>query len=96
VPRQATTGGKPRLLRISKRGNGDLRMLLIHGARTALPGLAKKDTPLGWWVKALLARAHRNVVTVAPIAWTVLARDRWYVAVQTAANSGGRGKGREV
>ena len=77
-------------------------MLLIHGARTALPGLAKKDTPLGRWVKALLARAHRNVVTVAlanklaRIAWTVLARDRWYVAVQTAANSGGRGKGREV
>lgn len=98
VPRQATTGGKPRLLRISKRGNGYLRMLLIHGARTALPGLAKKDTPLGRWVKALLARAHRNVVTVAlanklaRIAWTVLAGDRWYVAVQTAANSGGRGK----
>jgi transposase len=42
VPRQATTGGKPKLLRISKRGNGYLRMLLIHGARTALPGLAKK------------------------------------------------------
>jgi transposase len=54
VPRQATTGGKPRLLHISKRGNGYLRMLLIHGARTALPGLAKKDTPLGRWVKALL------------------------------------------
>jgi transposase len=41
VPRQATTGGKPRLPRISKRGNGYLRVLLIHGARTALPGLAK-------------------------------------------------------
>ena len=38
VPRQATTGGKPRLLHISKRGNGYLRMLLIHGARTSLPG----------------------------------------------------------
>jgi len=88
VPRQATTGGKPRLLRISKRGNGYLRVLLIHGARTALPGLAKKDTPLGRWVKALLARAHRNVVTVAlanklaRIAWAVLARDRQYVTVQ--------------
>jgi len=35
---------------------GYLRMLLIHGALTALPGLAKKDTPLGRWVKALLAR----------------------------------------
>jgi len=71
---------------------GYLRMLLIHGARTALPGLAKKDTPLGRWVKALLARAHRNVVTAAltnkltRIAWTVLARDRRYVAVQTAAS----------
>ena len=90
VPRQATTGGKPRLLRISKRGNGYLRMLLIHGARTALPGLAKKDMPLGRWVKALLARAHRNVVPLANklarIAWTVLARDRRYVAVQTAAS----------
>ena len=91
VPRQATTGGKPRLLRISKRGNGYLRVLLIHGRARLSPGLAKKDTPLGRWVKALLARAHRNVVTaaltnkLARIAWTVLARDRRYVAVQTAA-----------
>jgi len=71
---------------------GYLGMLLIHGARTALPGLAKKDTPLGRWVKALLARAHRNVVTaaltnkLARIAWTVLAGDRQYVAVQAAAS----------
>src|SRR6185312_298298 len=82
VPRQATTGGKPRLLGISKRGNRYLRMLLIHGARTALPGLAKSDTPLGRWLKALLERTHRNVATVAlanklaRIAWAVLAHDR--------------------
>src|SRR5207245_11327605 len=44
VPHQATTGGKPRLLHISKRGNGYLRMLLIHGARTALPVLATTET----------------------------------------------------
>ena len=37
VPRQATTGGKPRLMGISKRGNKYLRTLLIHGARAALP-----------------------------------------------------------
>jgi transposase len=91
VPRQATTGGKPRLLRISKRGNGYLRMLLIHGARTALPGLAKKNTPLGHWLRGLLARTHRNVVIVAlanklaRIAWAVLARDRQYVTIQAAA-----------
>jgi transposase len=90
VPRQATTGGKPRLLRISKRGNGYLRVLLIHGRARLSPGLVKKDMPLGRWVKALLARAHRNVVPLANklarIAWTVLARDRRYVAVQTAAS----------
>src|SRR6266513_1625039 len=33
TPRQMTTGGKPRLLGISKRGNRYLRKNLIHGAR---------------------------------------------------------------
>ena len=43
VPRQATTGGKPRLLGISKRGNRYLRKNLVHGARAALlaPGRAR-------------------------------------------------------
>jgi transposase len=65
VPRQATTGGKPRLLGISKRGNGYLRRLLIHGARAALPGLSGGPTSLGDWLRGLLARAHRNVAVVA-------------------------------
>ena len=43
VPRQVSTGGKPRLLGISKRGNGYLRKMLIHGARAALPSLAKAE-----------------------------------------------------
>jgi transposase len=47
VPRQMTTGGKPRLLGISKRGNKYLRKLLVHGARAALPALAACQTPLG-------------------------------------------------
>ena len=41
TPRQATTGGKPRLMGISKRGNKYLRTLLIHGARAALPHLER-------------------------------------------------------
>lgn len=45
VPRQVTTGGKPRLVGITKRGNRYLRVL--HGARSALPGLAASSTPLG-------------------------------------------------
>jgi transposase len=80
VPRQFTTGGKAKLLGISKRGNKYLRKLLIHGARAALPHIAARDTALGRWVKALLARAHKNIAVVAlanklaRIAWAVLRR----------------------
>src|ERR1700750_1010730 len=65
VPRQMTTGGKPRLMGISKRGNKYLRKLLIHGARAALPYVAEKDTALGRWAKSLLSRVHQNVAVVA-------------------------------
>ena len=65
VPQQFTTGGKPKLLGISKRGNKYLRRQLIHGARAALPYVAERDTPLGRWAKGLMSRAHRNVAVVA-------------------------------
>jgi len=85
VPRQFTTGGRPKLLGISKRGNRYLRKLLIHGARAALPHVAERDTPLGRWAKALLERAHPNVAIVAfanklaRIAWAVLRRGEGFV-----------------
>jgi transposase len=78
IPRQATTGGKPRLLGITKRGNTYLRTLLIHGARAALPSLSASATPLGAWLRGLIGRAHKNKVVVAlagklaRIAWAVL------------------------
>jgi transposase len=81
VPKQHTTGGKPRLLGISKRGNKYLRMLFIHGARAAMPTLAKSSTPLGMWLRGLLARTHRNIAVVAlanklaRIAWAMLRRE---------------------
>ncbi len=82
VPRQHTTGGRPRLLGISKRGNTYLRTLLIHGARAALPSLSGSDTPLGRWLRAMIDRGvHRNVVVVAlanklaRIAWAALRKD---------------------
>jgi transposase len=65
VPKQMTTGGKPKLLGISKRGNSYLRKMLIHGARAALPSLSKGETPMGSWLRDLLARAHVNTVVVA-------------------------------
>lgn len=78
TPRQMTTGGKPRLGGITKRGNVYLRTMLIHGARAALPGLSRSDTPLGAWLRELMARSHVNVAVVAlaaklaRIAWAVL------------------------
>jgi transposase len=89
VPRQFTTGGKPKLLGISKRGNKYLRRQLIHGARAALPYVAERDTPLGRWAKGLLSRAHHNVAVVAyanklaRIAWAVLRRGERFAATGT-------------
>jgi transposase len=51
VPRQITTGGKPRLVGITKRGNKYLRKLLVHGARSVMPALAASATPLGGWLR---------------------------------------------
>ena len=92
VPRQITTGGKPRLVGITKRGNKYLRKLLIHGARAALPSLATSATPLGGWLRALMQRMHKNAAVVAlanklaRIVWVVLRRgEEFDAAVVTAA-----------
>jgi transposase len=80
VPRQVTTGGKPRLVGITKRGNKYLRKLLIHGARSVLPMLAASSSPLAGWLQGLLKRMHKNAVVVAlanklaRIVWVVLRR----------------------
>jgi transposase len=90
VPKQATTGGKPKLLGITKRGSRYLRKNLIHGARAAMPRLAATDTKLGRWLRDLLARAHKNTAVVAlanklaRIVWAVLARGRTYEAAAAA------------
>jgi transposase len=79
VPYQHSTGGKTKLLGISKRGNGYLRRLFVHGARSALRSLVGKTTGLGRWITALIARVHINVAVVAlankiaRIVWAVLA-----------------------
>lgn len=91
TPRQATTGGRPKLLGISKRGNRYLRGNLIHGARAALPHVLACETPLGRWARGLSKRAHRNVVVVAlaaklaRIVWAVLRSGRPFDATVAAA-----------
>ncbi len=86
TPREHSSGGKQRLLGISKRGNTYLRTLLIHGARTVLRHATGKPDRLSRWVLAIQARRGANVAAVAlanklaRIAWAVLARDRRYRA----------------
>ena len=76
VPRQNSSGGKARLGRISKRGDRDLRRLLITGAQAVLRWPRAVDA--NPWLKALLARRPRLVAAVAlanklaRIAWAVM------------------------
>lgn len=61
VPRQSSTGGVDRLGGISKRGNGYLRRLLIHGSRSIMRWRSKS-----WiWLAKLRSRRPANVATVA-------------------------------
>jgi transposase len=91
TPRQHSTGGKTKLLGITKRGNGYLRKQLIHGARAAMPHLAAKSNALGAWLQHLLARSHPNVVVVAlaaklaRIAWAVLRNEKDFDRAVVAA-----------
>jgi transposase len=93
VPRQQTTGGKPRLRGITKRGNVYLRKLLIHGARAAMTPLSGTNTLLGKWLRGLRARAHVNTVVVAlanklaRIAWAILRTGQTFEAREAVAKA---------
>jgi transposase len=81
VPRQHATGGKERLLGLSKRGDGYLRRQLIHGARAVVRVAQGREGPLWTWINRLRAWRHFNVVVAAVAnkmargAWVLLARD---------------------
>ncbi|MFV0576245.1 MAG: IS110 family transposase [Vibrio sp.] len=78
VPRQFSTGGKPKLLGVSKRGNKQLRCFFIHGARAILARPETTGKVFGEWLVNLRATKPFNVVVVAlanklaRIAWAVL------------------------
>ena len=79
VPRQYSTGGKANLLGISKRGDKNLRRLLVQCARVYLQQLKSQHGALAEWVRSLLIRRHSNVVAcalankLARIAWAISA-----------------------
>jgi transposase len=84
VPKQYSTGGKAKLLGITKRGNRYLRTLFVHGARAVLLRVKYDTGGLGQWVHRLSLRAPRNKVIVAianklaRIAWVVLSSGNEY------------------
>jgi transposase len=86
VPRQASSGGKERLLGISKRGDTYLRTLLIHGARSVLWRLKSTAEDTQGWLARLAARRNANIAAVAlanknaRIVWALLAHCRDYQA----------------
>ena len=81
TPKHHGTGGKERILGISKRGDAYLRQLLVHGARAAVRTAKSKTDPLSRWINALLTHKHSNVVTVAlanktaRMAWALIRHD---------------------
>jgi len=82
VPRQYSTGGKANLLGISKRGDKNIRRLLVQCARAIMQRVDKRTDQLGCWIRAMMQRRHSNVVAcalankLARIAWAVAARNQ--------------------
>jgi transposase len=84
VPREHSTGGQPRLLGISKRGDRYLRKLLVHGARATLRWVDTRADDRSQWLRALIARRGKNRAAVAlanknaRIVWALLAHNQEY------------------
>jgi transposase len=84
VPRQHTTGGKERLLGISKRGDTYLRKLLVHGARATLRWVGRKTDRRSQWMRQLVERRGKNRTAVAianknaRIVWALLTSHQAY------------------
>jgi transposase len=90
VPRQRSSGGKPTLLGISKRGDTYLRTLLIHGARSVIYADGRKLSEESW-LKKLLVRRNKNIAAVAlanknaRTVWAMLARGERFRSCYTPA-----------
>ncbi len=84
VPRQHSTGGKPTLGSISKRGNTYLRELFIQGAQSSFVHLKRDQSSLGQWLRQVEMRRQRQVAIVAlankmvRICWKVLTSEQVY------------------
>ena len=86
TPRQHATGGRERLLGISKRGDGYLRRQLMHGARSLVRVAAGREHQPWAWINGLCGRRPFNVVVaavankLARMIWAMLSRGETYRA----------------
>ena len=93
VPREYSTGGRQKLLGISKRGNAYLRRLFVQGARAVMQRRNRQSNSLGRWLAQLLSRTHQNVAIVAlanklvRTAWAVLKKNEGYRSTDLVAVS---------
>lgn len=84
TPKQNSSGGKERLLGISKRGDAYLRSLLVHGARAVIRTAQAKTDKLSIWVMRIAVTRHPNIAAVAlakktaRVAWAMLTRGTEY------------------
>lgn len=84
VPRQHSSGGKPKLGRVSKQGDRYLRRLLTIGATSVMRRLPGKTDGHSAWVRTLLDRRPFRLVSLAlankmaRIAWAVMVRQEDY------------------
>ena len=91
VPKQHSTGGKQKLLGISKRGDSYVRTLLTQGARAVMRHSKNQEDHLSEWINQMSRRKHSNIVAIAlanktaRIAWSVIAKDTDYSADLAAA-----------
>ena len=93
VPRQHSSGGKPTLLSISKRGDVYLRTLMIHGARSVLHHTAARPQAERFWHVQIMQRRNRNIAAVAlanknaRTMWALLAQSQAYDPLHRAAQA---------
>jgi transposase len=86
VPRQNSSGGKQRIGRVSKRGQNDIRRLLVAGAMSAILAATRRGTAPEGWLGRMLARKPRKLVAIAlankmaRMIWAMLTRNESYRA----------------
>ena len=91
VPRQSSTGGKPRLGKLSKMGQRHLRRLLIIGAMATVGWAARRGEVRNPWLARMLARKPKMLVAVAlanrmaRVVWALMVRKEVYRVPATAA-----------